>query len=88
MLVWGFSSVGRVTEGWRSKTLAASKVLTPLEEGQEEVAEFLFFKNSILQFLSLFMAEGLFLLLTGRGSGILSPFSREMEKVPNETLIE
>ena len=35
-LVWGFSSVGRVTEGWWSKTLAASKVLTPLEEGQEE----------------------------------------------------
>ena len=86
-LVWGFSSVGRVTEGWWSKTLAASKVLTPLEEGQEEV-EFLFFKNSIRRFLSLFMVEGFFLLLTGRGSGILSPFSREMEKVPNETLIE
>ena len=63
-------------------------VLTPLEEGQEEVAEFLFFKNSILRFLSLFMAEGRFLLLTGTGSGILFPFSREMEKVPNETLIE
>ena len=88
MLVWGFSSVGRVTEGWRSKTLAASKVLTPFEE-EEEVAEFLFFKNSILRFLSLFMAEGRFLLLlTGTGSGILFPFSREMEKVPNETLIE
>ena len=87
MLVLGFSSVGRVTEGWRSKTLAASKVLTPFEE-EEEVAEFLFFKNSILRFLSLFMAEGRFLLLTGTGSGILFPFSREMEKVPNETLIE
>ena len=86
-LVWGFSSEGRVTEDWRSSTLVSSTVLTPLEKGQEEV-EFLFFKNSILRFLSLFMAEGLFLLLNGRGSGILSPFSRETEKVPNETLIE
>ena len=47
MLVWGFSSVGRVTEGWRSKTLAASKVLTPFEE-EEEVAEFLFLKGDKL----------------------------------------
>ena len=57
-LVWGFSSEGRVTEDWRSSTLVSSTVLTPLEKGQEEV-EFLFFKNSILRFLSLFMAEGL-----------------------------
>ena len=37
--------------------------------------------NPILRFLSLFTAEGCFLLLAGTGSGILLPFSKEIESL-------
>ena len=36
--------------------------------------------DPILRLLSLFTAEGCFLLLAGTGTGILLPFSKEMEK--------